>query len=91
VLFALACLRIGGKSAQLVRVPSKPFGDHQTRSSGRTLLTAIGLHLRRVLRWNNWAKFNHPNDLAHMMLRTPPEWVESASGSPASIRLAGAF
>jgi uncharacterized membrane protein len=55
------------------------------------LLTAVGVYLGRVLRWYSWTIFQHPHDLAHVVLRSPAEPVRVGLGLLGILAFASAF
>jgi uncharacterized membrane protein len=38
---------------------------------GIAVLTAIGIYLGRVLRWNSWTVIHHPDVIVHALVRSP--------------------
>ena len=75
-LLALIGILIGVKSVQLVQgAVERLFGPVAGWRAVQAVavLTAVGVYLGRVLRWNSWTIFHHPEVLVHAVLRSPSE------------------
>jgi uncharacterized membrane protein len=75
-LLALIGVLIGVKSVQLVqRAVERLFGVTVGRRAVQVIavLTAVGVYLGRVLRWNSWTVIHDPGIIAHAVLRSPSE------------------
>jgi uncharacterized membrane protein len=75
-LLAVTGLLIGVKAVQLVQgAIERRFG---TAAGWRAvqaiaLLTACGVYLGRVVRWNSWTAILHPHVLVHAVVRSPSD------------------
>jgi uncharacterized membrane protein len=75
-LLALIGVLIGVKCVQLVqRAVEQLFGVKVGRRAVQVIavLTAVGVYLGRVLRWNSWTVLHDPGVIAHAVLRSPSE------------------
>ena len=75
-LLALSGVLIGVKCVQLVqRAVEQLFGVNVGRRAVQVIavLTAVGVYLGRVLRWNSWTVLHDPGVIAHAVLRSPSE------------------
>jgi uncharacterized membrane protein len=75
-LLALIGILIGVKSVQLVQgAVERLFGPVAGWRAVQAVavLTAVGVYVGRVLRWNSWTIFHHPEVLVHAVLRSPSE------------------
>ena len=75
-LLALIGILIGVKSVQLVQgAVERLFGPVAGWRAVQAVavLTAVGVYLGRVLRWNSWTIFHHPEVLVHAVIRSPSE------------------
>ena len=75
-LLALVGVLIGVKCVQLVqRAVEQLFGVNVGRRAVQVIavLTAVGVYLGRVLRWNSWTVLHDPGVIAHAVLRSPSE------------------
>lgn len=93
-LLAVTGLLVGIKSVQLVQGAVERLWG--VRAGWRAvqviaLLTAVGVYLGRVLRWYSWTIFQHPHDLAHVVLRSPAEPVRVGLGLLGILAFASAF
>jgi uncharacterized membrane protein len=93
-LLALTGLLIGVKSVQLVqRTVESLWG---VAASWRVVqliavLTAFGVYVGRVLRWNSWTILVHPHEMAHVILRSPSEPGRVGLGLLGIVVFASAF
>lgn len=93
-LFAVTGLLLGVKSVQLVqRSVERLWGERVGWRAVQAIavLTAFGVYLGRVLRWNSWTIILHPQQLAHAVLRSPSEPGRVGLGLLGIVVFAGAF
>jgi uncharacterized membrane protein len=93
-LFAVTGLLIGVKSVQLVHRSVERFWGERVgwrAVQAIAVLTALGVYLGRVLRWNSWTIILHPQQLAHAVLRSPSQPGRVGMGLLGIVVFAGAF
>jgi uncharacterized membrane protein len=93
-LLAVVGLLIGVKSVAIVQcVVEEHFGVRAGWRGVRLIaaLSALGIYLGRVLRWNSWNLVSDPQELAHSLLRGPAESDRVAIGMPAALLFGIAF
>jgi uncharacterized membrane protein len=93
-LLAFTGLLIGVKSIQLVQGAVECLWG--VAAGWRAVqviavLTAFGVYLGRVLRWNSWTILVHPHQLAHAVLRSPSEPGRVGLGLAGIVVFAAAF
>ena len=75
-LLAITGLLIGVKAVQLVQgAIERLFGSTAALRAVQliALLTACGVYLGRVVRWNSWTAIRHPHVLVHAIIRSPSD------------------
>jgi uncharacterized membrane protein len=75
-LLAVIGILIGVRSVQLVQgTVERRFGSVAgwRAVQGVAVLTAVGVYLGRVLRWNSWTVVHHPEVLVHAVLKSPSD------------------
>jgi uncharacterized membrane protein len=93
-LLAVTGLLVGIKSVQLVQgAVERLWGVAAGWRAVQVvaLLAAVGVYLGRVLRWYSWTVFQHPGDLARVVLRSPAEPGRVGLGLLGIVAFAGAF
>jgi uncharacterized membrane protein len=93
-LLAFTGLLIGVKSIQLVQgAVERLWGVAAGWRAVQVIavLTAFGVYVGRVLRWNSWTILVHPHQLAHAVLRSPSEPGRVGLGLAGIVVFAAAF
>jgi uncharacterized membrane protein len=93
-LLAMTGLLIGVKAVQLVQgAVEHLFGAAAALRAVQAVavLTALGVYLGRVLRWNSWTVISHPRALAHAVLISPSEPSRVGLASLGTLAFAVAF
>jgi uncharacterized membrane protein len=75
-LLAITGVLLGVKSLKLVQgAVERLFGRTAGWRfvQGIAVLTAVGIYLGRVLRWNSWTVIHHPDVIVHAVVRSPDD------------------
>jgi uncharacterized membrane protein len=75
-LLAITGVLLGVKSLKLVQgAVERLFGRTAGWRfvQGIAVLTAVGIYLGRVLRWNSWTVIHHPEIIMHAVVRSPDD------------------